>query len=424
MGGPPLVGSTLDLARDVLGFYERAAKRGDVVEYRYPGGTGVAVLTPDAVREVLVEKHDRFEKGALLGEQLGSALGEGLLLAEGERWKAQRESVAPAFYREAIEGYAEAMGRHAAATAGSWADGERVDVGEAMAEHTLAVLGETLLGVDVSAEGEAVRRTARAMRVRFDASRVGAYLPEWLPLPANRRYRRAVADARELVDDLVARADGEGEDLLSLFVRAKEAGVMDDAAVRDNALTFLFAGHETSALAATYALHLLAHNPEVQERLAAEARSAGALDAGALDDLDLAERVIDEAIRLYPPAYTHFREPTEDVTIGGYRVPAGTTVSLPQYQLQRDDRWWETPEAFDPWRWEGGRENPEYAYFPFSGGPRHCIGMRFARAELKLTLAAVLREWELVPETPRDVELNPGVNLSPGESIEVTVRKR
>jgi cytochrome P450 len=158
--------------------------------------------------------------------------------------------------------------------------------------------------------------------------------------------------------------------------------------------------------------------------VAAEARAAGDLDAGALDELEATERAVREAMRLYPPAYTHFREPTEDVTIGGYRVPAGATVSLPQWQVQRDGRWWDDPDTFDPRRWRGEDERPEYAYFPFGGGPRHCIGMRFARAELKLTLAAVLREWELVPETKRDVELNPGVNLSPGEPVELRVRER
>ncbi|GAB7010289.1 cytochrome P450 [Halorubrum trueperi] len=449
-GGLPVLGNVHELASDALRFYERrSAEHGGIVRYDVFGTESYLVTDPKALRRILVEDHDRFVKGRMPREQLGGLLGDGLFLAEGGAWREQRTAMRSAFFRERVAAYGDSMVEHARATASSWEDGAVVDVHAAATEYAFAVLAESLLGSDIERERETVRAAAEAITDRFDMSRVTSFLPEWLPTPANRRYHRRLDALRETIRDLVAdrRAagppsdPGTADDLLGTLVAAAELGALDDDELVDNAVTFLFAGHETSALGLTYALYCLADTPEFQARVRAEVAALDGDPAPAdLRECPALTAAVDEALRLYPPVHSFFREPIEPVDLGGYRVPAGVVLTLSPWAVHRDGRWWADPEAYRPDRWlrEDGNgevihgddapgpavgDRPEYAYFPFGGGPRHCIGMRFARQELRLAIATLLRRVRLEPVTA-ELSLQASANTRPAHPVRVRIHAR
>ncbi|MEZ3163984.1 cytochrome P450 [Halorubrum sp. RMP-47] len=445
-GGLPLLGNVHELASDALDFYERrAATHGGVVRYDVFDTESYLVSDPAAIRRVLVDDHDRYEKGEMPRSRLGGLLGGGLFLAEGDDWREQRTAMRSAFFRERVAEYGGPMVDHARRTAASWDDGDVVDACDAATDYAFAVLAESLLGSDVERERETVRAAAESVTERFDTRRVTSFLPEWVPTPANRRYRRRVAALRSTIRTLVAERRAAGppanpaaaSDLLGTLVAAAEVGAMDDDRLVDNAVTFLFAGHETSALGLTYTLYCLAHSPAFQERVRNEVAALGAdPEPTDLRECPALTAAVDEALRLYPPVHSFFREPTEPVTLGGYRVPAGVVVTLSPWTVHRDERWWDDPTAYRPERWlsDGATgpvhgdetpgpavgERPEYAYFPFGGGPRHCIGMRFARQELRLATATLLRRLRLEPVTT-DLSVRASANTRPAGPVRVRV---
>ncbi|WP_159898821.1 cytochrome P450 [Salinirussus salinus] len=432
--GLPLVGSAVRFARDPYAFYESVADNGDVVRFSMGSYDMVAVLHPDGVEQVLVEEFERFRKPDDAGGV--DVLSDGLLLTDGERWQAQRSRLQPMFYRERIETYAETMGSYAAAAADEWAAEGSVALSEATSTYTLRVLGKTLFGVNTDDHREAVRAGAEAIRERSSRNPVSLDLPDWLPTPGNRRYRRGVTRLEGVVDDLLdeRRDSPDGDDLLSLLLAATdgegEGTGPTESEIRSQLMTFLFAGHETSATALTWALYELGRKPEVARRLREEVDDVVTGPHATLADIpDLAytEQVLRETLRRYPPAAAVFREADEDVTVGGYRVPEDSYVVLPQFHVHTDDRWWDEPLQFDPSRWDGIDEppgdRPEYAYFPFGGGPRHCIGMRFARMELKLALATVARRCRVTHDHD-DVAVDVGSTVAPGETVRATIERR
>lgn len=447
--GLPVLGNVHSLAADALGFYERrAAERGGVARYDVFGTESYLLTDPDAIRRVLVEDHASYVKGEMPREQLGNLLGNGLFLAEGETWREQRTAMRSAFFRERVDAYGDAMVDHARTLAADWDDGEEVDLHEEATAYAFSVLAEGLLGDDIEGERETVRAAAESITERFDMRRPTSFLPEWVPTPTNRRYRRRLDALRETLRDLVAErraagppADpGSADDLLGTLVAAAELGAIDDDELLDNAVTFLFAGHETSALGLTYTLHALATRPDFQERVR---REVAALDGdptpAEVRDCPALTAAVDEALRLRPPVHSFFREPTEPVTLGGYRLPAGVVVTLSPWVVHHDDRWWTDPEAYRPERWlrtspsgavsvgddtsgPAVGERPEYAYFPFGGGPRHCIGMRFARQELRLATATLLRRVRL-EAVDEELTLRASANTRPAGPVRVRVHE-
>jgi cytochrome P450 len=322
-----------------------------------------------------------------------------------------------------------------------------VDLGAVTKRVTLDVLVRALFDRDLDDEfGQTVAEAARTVNDFLDATslRTVLPLPDWLPTPSKRRFEAARADFDDAVDDLLDARGGAGDDpvadaptsldaiedpdLLDLLLAANraadEADRLSRGELRDNLVTFLFAGHETTALALSYAGHLLAGAPDASDRLAAE---GDALDdeptVADLPDLPYTEAVVKESMRRYPPLYTLFREPLEPVVLGGRHVPAGATLVLPQRIVHTDPRWWAAPDEFRPERWlDDETDRPEYAYFPFGGGPRHCIGARFAMLEAQLALVTLAREWRFTD--PGEVTPSLNVTLQPEDPIEVTVRQR
>jgi cytochrome P450 len=424
------------MLRDPLGFYDRVGELdADVVGYNVAGTTGYFVTHPDLVEQILVTDASDYEKGALLQRSLGEYIGEGLFLLEGEEWKEQRTALQPAFYRERIAAYGETMTDFAQATGAGWADGQQLDVLPEMRRYTLRVLGKTLLDVDIDRTAGALEPLLDALRERLDPRSLSAYVPLAVPTPTNRRVRSARANFEATLDDIIAERQAEPaaerearDDVLSLLLSLDDE-TMTRERLGHQLLTFLVAGHDTTALTLTYAWFLLGNHPEAQRKLYDELDST--LDGADprpedLFELPYLDDVLTEVLRLYPPAFTTFRQPTRPVTLGGYDIAPDAQLTIPQWLVHRDERWYDDPDEFRPERWTDAFEAslPEYAYYPFGGGPRHCIGMRFARMEAKLAIATLSQRYrfEAVTEPPLDLAMR--ITLSPTAPVEVRVHER
>ena len=379
----------------------------------------VLVRHPDLIREVLVDRNDDVTKarGLRLAQTI---LGHGLLTSEPPRHTRQRRLVLPAFHRGRLEGYGRTMVALARAEADRWTGSPPFDAAEAMNRLALAIAGETLFGADVLSDAGRVSGAVRDAMGAFD----GAQYPladrlTWLPTRANRASKRARATLDRLVYGMIAerRRDPAAAhaDLLGMLLDARddEGGAMTDEEVRDEVMTLLLAGHETTAVALAWTWALLAQHPDAEARLWAEVDALGAPPS--FDDLGrltYTRQVFAESMRLYPPAWTVGREAARDTALGGHALPRGTTILFAPLHLHRDRRFWDDPEAFRPERFasdaRAGRH--KFAYLPFSAGRRGCIGEQFAWAEGTLVLATIAQRWRLrlagpVPEPHGSVTL-------------------
>ena len=440
--GYPLIGNTVALLRDPFAFYDRLDEYGDVVRYEAAGNAYTTLLHPAYVEQVLVEEPDRFERWSFTDVGIEFAP-EGLLAIDhDDRWRRQRTVMQPAFTLDRIRSYADTMVEHTDRATDAWTDGEEVDLNAAFERLTLRILSDVLfdLAVDPDGEDEPITRAARLLNELSGPGRsLTMYLPKWLPTPTDRRYRREMEAYEARLDELIAArleagtgpdAESSDDDLLSILLHAEdpEGNGLSETEVRDNMLTFMFAGHETTALGLSYTFMLLAEHDDVVQRLRGELETV--LNGGRpgfehVPELEYTEQVVREALRLYPPAFALFRQATEDAVVGGYRIPEGTILTLPQFHIHTDERFYDDPESFSPDRWnDDGIERPEYAYFPFGGGPRHCIGMRFAMLEMQLVVATVVREFDLTLLSDPDPAFSPGVTLRPEANVRVRVRRR
>ncbi|ELY59133.1 cytochrome P450 [Natronococcus amylolyticus DSM 10524] len=446
--GLPLVDSTLAFARKPLEFLSSMREYGDVARYEAFGREFVVVSDPGLVEEVVVARDDEFWRGEFEHE-FGDLLDvEGLFFAEGERWRRQRLLLQNAFTPARIRSYADDMVVEAVRLVENWSDGEVVDIREAMSTLTLRALTRSLFDLELGdGRADRVRRWVHAMGAYSDSEFFGAraVLPTWIPSRAEREYRRATADVEALVEELVAERRGseaDGDDLLSLLATGEypDGSRPTVEEITDQLQLFLLAGHETTATALTYACWLLAGTEDVWSRLEREVDAVcGDRDPtfADLSDLAVTEAVGREAMRLYPSLPFLQREPHEETVLAGYRIGPGTTVQLNMYGIHRDERWWADPDAFWPGRWVADGEDaegdersvladpddrPEYAFFPFGGGSRHCIGMRFAMTELQLSLATMVRRVDLERVT-ESIDPTPKISLDSGP-VEMRVRKR
>lgn len=429
--GLPIIGNTLSLARGQGPYLERVADRyGPVVSVSMVGVGEMAVVSdPDLVEEVLFS--DGYTKASVGQEVLSELLGDGLVLSEGDLWERQRQLIQPAFTSDRIDRYAEVMADRAAAFADRLEPGRTYDIGEELRKVTLRILFETIFGADIDYEQLNLGSTFEHITAPGDPHRqpISYTVPKWVPIPMWRRYNRAVEELDAIVYDLIERRrENPGDDLVSTLLDASDGG-MSDEQLRDEVMTMLFAGHETTATALTFAFHLLGTHPEIDRRLAAELDDVlGDRDPKPADraDLDVTERVLLESMRLYPPVPALGREPVEETTLGGYRLDSDTSILLSQWIIHHDADRYDAPETFRPERWERRPvdDRHRFAYFPFGGGPRRCIGEEFAMTEATLLLAAVANRYRLDPvdSTP----LSPSVSIvtQPTRDVEMVPRPR
>ncbi|MFC4551224.1 MULTISPECIES: cytochrome P450 [Halorussus] len=441
--GVPLLRNGLAFSRDPFGAMTEWAEVGDVVRLRFPGQSLYMVTDPTLVERVLMEGESAFTVGRQQRETFRDVEDHAVTSNTGNRWKRLRKSLQPAFTWDGLRGYGTRMAERTAAHVGRWETGERVDLPDEMRLLTLRILGDTLLGVDVEGDERLVRDAADALVARADPRRFGQLLPDWVPTPTQRRFERTVGELDAYVAGALADHTPDGRDdaspgggddaspserdVASVLLAARERGDLSNAEVRDNLTALLLAGHDTTAMALTYAWYELSRHPDVRESLVEESERVLGDELPDTDDLDALERtrnVVRETLRLYPPTWAVNREALEDVTLGGYEIPAGAQLMVPQWVLHRDDRFWEDPETFDPSRWERDADRPEYAYFPFSGGPRHCIGMRFARLELVVVLATMVGRVALDVSVAEPLTFAPTISLRPETDIAATVERR
>lgn len=415
--GPPgtlLAGNLPELRRDWLGTLTRYAREyGDFVPLRLGPRRAVLLNHPDLVEEVLVAKHRSFVKSPAL-RNARRLLGNGLLTGEGDLWRRQRRLMQPTFHRQQVAGYGQVMVERTVRRIERWRDGQPFDLHAEFMGLTLEIAALTLFGADVARQTAEVAAALEVVVERFQQRIAGwgFLVPDTLPTPGNLAFLRAARILDAVILEIIRqrRVSGGGQpDLLSILLAAQDedGSPMTDRQLRDEVMTLFLAGHETTALALSWTCYLLARHPAVEAKLAEQVRTVlgdRPPTAADLARLPYAEQVLQESLRLYPPAWTQARMPLEPCTVGGHPLPRGCVVVLSQWVIHRDGRWYDGPERFWPERWADGlaRRLPRFAYFPFGGGPRQCIGQSFALLEATLVLATILQRWrlELVSQEP------------------------
>lgn len=391
---------------------------------------------PEIIYQVTVEQAAHFHKDEDYKNTrhgLARFLGNGLLVSDGEFWRRQRRLVAPALHARRIESYADTMVQYALQVMDSWRDGVRLDISREMTRLTMLIVAKTLFNADVSGDVQRVGKALEVIQRHFVDTRA-ALLPAWVPTPAERRARRAKRDLDDIIYRIIGdwRAVGQDRgDLLSMLLLARDDDDrgMTDVQVRDELVTLLLAGHETTANTLNWTWYLLAQHPEAEARLHAELDAVLAGRPPTLADLErlpYTEMVIKEALRLYPPAWGFGRMAIEDIEIAGYPIAKGSSLNILLYFTHRDPRWWDEPDAFRPERFspESEARIPKYAYLPFGGGPRVCIGNSFAMMEARLLLATLASRYRLELEPGQRVEMLPLITLNPKGGLPMTLRVR
>lgn len=434
----PFIGSVHRRFSGPLDFFRELKEQfGDAARFRLFNEKFILFSNPALVNEVLVTKQNSFRKGKAL-EGVRIFLGNSLLVSEGEEHKQQRRLIQPAFHRGRIAGYAQVMAEKARQWTMAQSEGAEIDLAVEMNRLTLAVVAETLFGSEVDAEAHVIAESLTVVIENFNRM----LLPLWrvrryLPTPANLRLRAAHHRLNETIYRLISQRrkdERDHGDLLSMLLAAEDAENpqkrLSDTEVRDQAMTLFIAGHETTANALAWTWHLLTQHEEMRLKMKAEIdavlsaeRSPGLEDT---QKLPYTTAVLSESMRLYPPVWVVGRRALEDVTIGDYEVPRRTIVITSQYIIHRDERYWPEPNEFRPERWldEAAKEaRPKFAYFPFGGGARICIGDAFAWTEGVLILAVMARSWRFDAKPGHEVGLNPTVTLRPKNGLKMIVRK-
>lgn len=431
-----LFGNLPDFATDVLGFHRRCREEyGDLVRLQLGSRTIYLMTHPDLIHTVLVGNHRNFIKHSFFWRHVTAIFGAGLLTNEGEAWLRQRRLIAPAFHRDRVFSYGETMVAYTLRMLEQWRDGDVRNVHQDVMALTLEIVGKVLFDADVDSDAVAIGRAFDAVTDEIAARfRRPVFIPDWVPLPGNFRYRAGVRALDKLVYRVIAEhhaSGAQGNDLLSMLmqVRDEDGSRMSDKQLRDEAITLLLAGHETTALALSWTFYLLSRNPQVDAKLADELQTVLGDRAPAPADLPrlrYTEQVITESMRLFPPAYGIGREAVDDCEIGGYHVPAGTTIFMSVFTMHHDARWYPDPDAFRPERWENGFADtlPRHAYMPFGGGPRICIGNTFAMMEAVLLLATIAQRFKLTSVSDDDVIPFPTITLRPRGGVTLRAEAR
>jgi cytochrome P450 len=398
-------------AGNPLPFFTSLARTyGDIVTYRMGGEQVFLVSDPHLIKDILVTHNRKFMKGRGL-QRAKRLLGEGLLTSEGEHHLRQRRLMQPAFHRDRIAGYGRTMVSYADRLRNRWQQGATIDVAQEMMGLTLSIVGKTLFDADVEGQAKEVREALKGVMESFWMMMLPfADLIEQLPFPRMRRVRASRERLDAIIYGLIAERRASGRDhgdLLSMLLSARDeesapsaGGGMTDTQVRDEAMTIFLAGHETTANALTWTWYLLSGAPDVESRMYQELDRVlmGRLPTVAdIPSLSCVERIVTETMRLYPPAWIVGRRALEPYAIGPYVAPARSLVLLSPWVVHRDARWFPDPERFDPDRWTPAFKAamPPFAYVPFGGGPRRCIGESFAWMELVLVAATIAQRWKL-----------------------------
>jgi cytochrome P450 len=436
-GALPVLGHFPAYARDPLGFMTRVTTDyGGVAPIRLGPSPALLIADPSAIEEVLVVRNRDFRKSRV-EHRIGTVVGKGLVLAEGDVWRQHRRLVQPAFHRDRITGWGDIMVGEADSAVRSWRDGDVLDLHAEMTALTLAIVARTILGSELQPDDVATVRAAVApLEDHFDSrfNSLAFFVPDWLPTPGNRRMRAAVQRLDRIVYRLIRSrraSEGRGDDAISMLVEASRAPAdrLSDRELRDEVMTLFMAGHETTSLALTWSLYLVGIHAGADRALDGEL--AAVLDGrlpnvGDIPQLRYTEAVVLEALRLYPPAYALSREAIVATSVAGHSLPSRGIAFISIWATHRRPDLFDDPVSFRPERWLEGlaRHLPRGAYLPFAEGPRKCIGASFAMQEAILALATIAQRVRLRPVDDQPVRLRPAVTLRPAEPIRMTVAAR
>jgi len=433
----PVIGYLREFRHDPPAFLTKLAREhGDVVNFKLGPQDMYLLNHPDYIRDVLVTNNRNFVKSR--GLQMAKRfLGESLLTSEGEFHRRQRRLAQPAFHRQRINSYADAMIDHAFRTRERWQGDQTLDIWQEMMRLTLSIVGKTLFDADVEGEATEIRKALTDVMQLFERiTNPFSVLLDKLPLPANIRWMKAKARLDETIYRIIneRRASGRDQgDLLSMLLLAQDeegdGSSMTDQQLRDEAMTLFVAGHETTANALTWTWYLLSQNPDVESKLHSEID--GVLcgrrpEARDFMDLRYTEMVFAESMRLYPPACTMGRRVLSDYQVDRYIIPSGSIVLMSPWVMHHDSRFFPEPYDFDPERWrpEVRDARPKFSYFPFGGGPRVCIGEQFAWMEGVLLIATIAQKWKLGLAPGQLVEPKAMVTLRPRYGMRMVIEAR
>jgi cytochrome P450 len=436
-----LFGSLPAMRADMLGFFESCRREyGDATYFRVGLRRSMLLSHPEDIEQVLVTDNRQFIKNFALSFFLRPLLGNGLLINEGESWLRQRRLIQPTFAKPRLEHYSHAMVELTERMLAGWRNGDERDLAREMMQLTMAVAGKTLLGVDVGDRyRDVVVCLENVMRDFLARFRSPVPVPFWLPTPGNwwlkRNIRQLDAILQQMIDERRSAIEKQGEaggDFLSLLISARDESDgqgLSNQQLRDEVMTMFLAGHETTANTLSWTWYLLGQHPEQQQRVWEEVDRvlSGRLPTTAdIPQLKFCDHVIREAMRLFPPAYVVGRRCQHDCTVGRHFIPAMTNVLMSQWVVHRDERWFSDPHEFQPDRWtpEFVRGLPKFAYFPFGGGPRACIGRDFAMLEAVLILATMVQKIELRLLDTEPMPILPAVTLRPAKPVAMQVAFR
>ncbi len=420
----------LQFARTPIEFAMKYAHDyGDIAQIKVGSRHVYQLNEPDLIAEVLSQKNQHFIKD-ISYRALAGIFGDGLLLSDGDLWRRHRRLMQPAFTQEKIAAYATTAVEDTAQMLRTWTGGDTLDIHQEISQLTVKVITKALFGVDVTATALEIGDALDAIMLQYYyQAQTGFLLPSWVPTPSNRRANRAIQRLNEIVDTIIEqRRQFPQADLLSGLISAQDedGSQLSRDELRDEVMTLLLAGHETTANGLTWTLLLLAKNPDAAVKLTSEAASVlegRRPDITDLPKLPYTEMVLKESMRLYPPAWVLSREVTQDCQIGPYPFTKGSIVYFSQWVVHRDARFFENPEQFWPERWQDNLEQtlPRCAYFPFGAGPRVCIGKAFSMMEATLMLAMIAKQFrlELVPD--QSIELLPSITLRPKQGIKMVL---
>jgi len=486
ISGPGAVRNAVEFGRDPLGFLDSLRGGGvGTVQARFVVGPTLHIVLDDTlVREVLLTNHDKYHRPDIISSRTDALTRNGLIQSDGALWRAQRSRLQPLFGRDRIIEYCEAIGAVTEDVTGRWIEGRsyldntvtesnparlsdtihtggrdggtqsdtlssaaastfvRVNLYEEMVGLTARVIARTLLDREITpTETRRFIHAATTIADEFELSPV-TLLRQLLPTPPSAEYRRTIEEMHEWADGVIEehrQAENPPDNLITRLLEAEQQAAAGAAEgpngdsksdpwapnlIRDEILTFLFAGHETTALTLCYALGFVANDPEVAERVRQEARTVLAGDRPSwahLQELEYTERVVRETLRLRPPSWAIFREAKVEAPLGNHRVREGDFVLLPQWALHRDHRYFDRPEQFDPDRWETIEPSSTPAYFPFGAGPQACIGGQMALAEAQLVLAAIVAQFNVDVDSRTLEDLRPAGVLQPRGGMPATV---
>lgn len=431
----PLTGHLPDFSSDPLGFLSNCAREhGDVVNLRFGLFPAYLINHPDYIEYVLVNTNRQFIKSRGLRTTNRLLLGNGLLASEGDFWRRQRRLVQPAFHRERIAAYGDVMVAYTDRAIAKWQDGEIRDIYTDIMQLTLDITAKTIFNVDVADDAELGTALSVAMEYFNIRNSNLLFLTEKISTTDNLRFEKEIQRLDEIIYGIIHQRRASGDDpgdLLSMLLHTQDedGSQMTDQELRDEVMTLVLGGYETTANTLAWIWLLLSQYPKVEAKLMEELQAV--LDGQAptvahLPQLPYAERVVTESMRLYPPVWIMGREVVQECEIGGYPLPVGTTVFMSQWVMHRDARFFDDPEVFNPDRWADdlAKRLPAYAYFPFGGRPRACIGKSLVIMEAVLVMARIVQKFRLTLVPGHPVTPWPPFTLRPKHGLKMLLTKR